>query len=64
MLSFSHVQPKLLVQLIKVSDENLGVCQCEVALRVDGDVRMITLVGKEGGNSSGSTRGIVVCELG
>jgi len=25
-LSFSNVQPKLLEQLIKVSDKNLGVC--------------------------------------
>jgi len=58
------VQPKLLVQLVKVSDENLGTCRCEVALRVDGDVEMITLVGEEGGNSGCSTRGIVVCELG
>ena len=29
-LSFGNVQPKLLVQLVKVSDENLGMCQCEV----------------------------------
>ena len=58
------MQPKLLVQLVKVSDENLGTCRCKVALRVDGDVRMITLVGKEGCNSGGSTRGIVVCKLG
>ena len=58
------MQPKLLVQLVKVSDENLGACRCEVMFRVDGDVQMITLVGEEGCNSSGSTWGIVVCELG
>jgi len=45
-LSFSNVKPKLLVQLIEVSDENLGACQCNVMFRVDGDVQMITLVGK------------------
>ena len=58
------MQPKLLVQFINVSDENLGMCRCEVMLRVDGDVRMITLVGEKGCNSGGSARGIVVCELG
>ena len=58
------MQLKLLVQFIKVSDENLGTCQCNVTFRVDGDVQMITLVGKEGCNASGSTRGIVVCKLG
>src|SRR5882724_9461448 len=63
-LSFGHVQLKLLVQLVKVSDKNLGTCRCEVTLRVDGNVQMITLVGEEGGNSGGSARGIVVCELG
>ena len=63
-LSFGNVQPKLLVQLIEVSDKNLGACQCKVAFRVKGDVQMITLVGEEGGNSGGSAWGIVVCELG
>jgi len=63
-LSFSNVQPKLLVQLVEVGDENLGACQCKVTFRVNGDVQMITLVGKEGCNASGSTQGIAVCELG
>jgi len=58
------VQPKLLVQFIKVSDENLGACRCKVTFRVDSDVWMIALVGEEGCNASGSTRGIVVCKLG
>ena len=44
-LSFGNVQPKLLAQLIKVGDENLGMCQCEVMFRVNSDVWVITLVG-------------------
>src|SRR5882724_6877931 len=47
-LSFSNVQLKLLVQLIEVSDKNLAACQCKVTFRVNGDVQVITLVGKEG----------------
>ena len=52
-LGFGNVQLKLLVQLIKVGDENLSTCQCKVAFRVNGDVWVITLVGKEGCNASG-----------
>jgi len=40
-LSFGNVQPNSLVQFIKVSDENLGVCQCKVTFRVNGDVRVV-----------------------
>jgi len=52
------VQPKLLVQLVKVSDEKLGWCLMRVAFRVDGDVLDDNLVGEEGCNSGGSTWGI------
>jgi len=62
-LSFGNVQPKLLLQLIKVGDKNLGMCQCKVTFGVDSDVWVITLVGKEGCNAGGSTQSIVVCKL-
>jgi len=42
-LSFANVQPKLLVQLIKVGDEDLGMCQCKVVFGVKSDVQVITL---------------------
>ena len=63
-LIFGNVQPKLLVQLVKVGDKNLGACRCKVMFRVNSDVWVITLVGKEGCNASGSTQGIVVCKFG
>src|SRR5882724_7326707 len=61
-LNFSNVQLKLLVQLIKVSDENLGTCQCKVTFRVNSDVQVITLVSKEWCNAGGGTWSIVVCK--
>ena len=63
-LSFSNVQLQLLVQLIKVGDEDLGMCQCKVTFGVNGDVWVITIVGKEWCNAGGGTQSIVVCELG
>src|SRR5882724_7330380 len=63
-LSFGNVQLKLLVQLIKVGDEDLGMCQCKVTFGVNGDVWVITIVGKEWCNAGGSTQSIVICELG
>src|SRR5882724_5402328 len=50
-LSFSDMLLKLLVQLV------------EVMFWVNGKVRMVTLVGKEGCNASSGTRSIVVSEL-
>jgi len=46
MLGFSNVLLKLLVQLVKVGDEVMCTCGSEVAFRVNGKVRMVTLVGK------------------
>ena len=63
MLSFSDVLLKLLVQLIKVGDKVTSTCGSEVAFWVNGKVRMVTLVGKEGCNASSGTQSIVVSEL-
>src|SRR5882724_7429783 len=63
MLSFSDVLLKLLVQLVKVGDKVTCMCRSKVTFRVNGKVRMITLVGKEGCNASSGTQSIVVREL-
>src|SRR5882724_4960024 len=62
-LSFSNVLLKLLVQLVEVGDKVMCMCGSEVAFQVNGKVRMVTLVGKEGCNASSGTRNIVVSEL-
>src|SRR5882724_4690326 len=62
-LSFSDVLLKLLVQLVEVGDKVTCVCRSEVMFWVNGKVRMITLVGKEGCNASSGTRSIVVSKL-
>src|SRR5882724_1416785 len=62
-LSFSDVLLKLLVQLIEVGDKVTCMCRSEVVFRVNGKVRMVTLVGKEGCNAGSGTRSIVVSEL-
>src|SRR5882724_10673969 len=62
-LSFSDVLLKLLVQLVEVGDKVTCACGSEVTFQVNGKVRMITLVGKEGCNASSGTRNIVVSEL-
>ena len=62
-LSFSDVLLKLLVQLVEVSDKVMCACGSEVTFRMNGKVRMVTLVGKEGCNAGSGTRGIVISEL-
>jgi len=62
-LSFSDMLLKLLVQLIEVGDKVTCMCGSEVVFRVNGKVRMITLVGKEGCNTGSGTRSIVVSKL-
>jgi len=62
-LSFSDVLPKFLVKFVEVGDKVTSACGSEVALRVNCEVRMITLVGKEGCNAGSGTRSIVVSEL-
>ena len=63
MLSFSYVLLKLLVQLVEVGDKVMCACGSEGVFRVNGEVRMITLVGQEGCNASSGTQSIVVSEL-
>src|SRR5882724_6749664 len=63
MLSFSDVLLKLLVQLIEVGDKVTCMCRSEVAFQVNGKVRMVTLIGKEGCNAGSGTQSIVVSEL-
>src|SRR5882724_6107211 len=55
MLSFSNVLLKLLVQLIEVGGKVTCACRSDVTFWVNGKVRMITLVGKEGCNASSGT---------
>src|SRR5882724_1497731 len=62
-LSFSDVLLKLLVQLVEVSDKVTCACRSKVAFWVNGKVRMVTLVGKEGCNAGSGTWSIVVSEL-
>ena len=62
-LSFSNMLPEFVVEFIEVCDKVTSACRSEVALRVNCEVRMITLVGKEGCNAGSSTRSIVVSEL-
>src|SRR5882672_3171863 len=45
-LSFSNVLPKFLVKFIEVGDKVTSACGSEVALRVNCEVQMVTLVGK------------------
>jgi len=60
MLSFSDMLLKLLVQLVEVGDKVMCASRSEVTFRVNGKVRMMTLVGC---NASSGTRSIVVSEL-
>jgi len=62
-LSFSDMLLKLLVQLIEVGDKVTCTCGSEIVFQVNGKVRMVTLVGKEGCNSGSGTWSIVVSEL-
>src|SRR5467141_824584 len=63
MLSFSNVLPKFLMKFVEVGDKVTSACGSEVTLRVNCEVWMITLVGKEGCNAGSGTRSIVVSEL-
>ena len=63
-LSFGNILLEFLMKLVEVSDKVMCVCRSEITLRMNGNVRMIALVGKEGRDSSGCTWCIVECELG
>src|SRR5882672_3214084 len=62
-LSFSDVLPKFVMKFVEVGDKVTSVCGSEVMLRVNCEVQMITLVGKEGCNAGSGTRSIVVSKL-
>ena len=64
MLSFGNVLLEFLVKLIEVSDKVTCACRSEIVLEMNGNVRMIALVGKEGCDSGGCTWHIVEGELG
>ena len=51
------------MKFVQVCDVGLGGGGGEVVIRVDSEVRVIALIGKEGGYASGSTRCIVVGEF-
>jgi len=63
MLSFSNVFPKFLMKFVEVGDKVTSARGSKVMLRVNCEVQMITLVGKEGCNASSGTRSIVVSKL-
>src|SRR5882672_8393601 len=44
MLSFSNVLPEFMVEFVEVCDKVMSTCRSEVALRVNCEVRMRTLV--------------------
>jgi hypothetical protein len=62
-LGMGHFFPEELVQFIKVNGIFPGMTKGEVMLWMDGDVWMISLIGKERIYSSGSIGSIVVCEF-
>ena len=63
-LSFSHLRSEEFVELVQVGDKGLRCGGGEVAIGIDGEVRMVALVGEERRYSSGSTRSVVVREFG
>jgi len=47
----------------QVCDKVMRTCRCKVTLRVNGEVWVITLVGKEGCNAGSGTWSIFVCKI-
>ena len=65
-VSFLHVRymgSELLVQVVEVDHKFLGPGRGNVAFGVDGDARMVTLVGVEWSQACHSVQGIVISEL-
>lgn len=63
LLSFSDVSPEFLVKFVQINGKLSSTSRSEVSFRVDSDVRMITFVGEERGNTGGSGGSIVVGKL-
>ena len=51
---------KFLVEFIKVDHKVFGMGRSKVTFWVNGEVRMITFIGKEQGGTGSSTRSVVV----
>ena len=63
LLSISQVFPEVLMKLIKVSNKGVGSRRGEFPLRMNGNVRVITLVSEEWRGTSRFIRSVVVGEL-
>ena len=59
-LSLSNSCLKFLVEFVKVNHKVFGMGRSEVTFWVNGEVWMITFIGKEWGGTSSSTRSVVV----
>ena len=62
-LHVGYVGLELLVQIIEVDRKVLGPSRGNVTFRVDGDARMVTLVGVEQSQACRSVRSVVISEL-
>jgi|SRR6266481_1178990 len=62
-LSFGNILLEFLVKLVEVSDKVTCMCASKITLGLNGNVQMITLIGKEGRDSSSCTWHIVEGEL-
>jgi hypothetical protein len=54
---------EILMELIEVHSKISCLGGSKVSFQMNGDVRVITLVGKEWGNASGGIRSVIVGEL-
>jgi len=61
-MSFSYELPELVVEFVEVMTSHMHT-RSKVTLRVNGEVWMITLVGKEGCNASSALGVCVVSKL-
>lgn len=64
LLGFRHLGAEHSMEVVKVHDKVLSAGGSEVKFGVNGDVQMVSFVGKEGRNTSGGTFGVVVSEFG
>ena len=63
LLSGGDVGSEFLMEFVQVDCELVCACRGEVSFRVEGEVRVITLIGKEGRDACGGVRSVVICEL-
>lgn len=60
MLSFRNGDFKFLVEFFEINDKFFCTGRCKISFGMNGKVRVITLVGKEGRDTSGRARCIVI----